>query len=425
MGECGFAERGKKMNDYTYSTMVIITCFIMLVLITMVKTNCNLEEKRQNYLITAFAFIIIGTASEWFVIMLREGYLQKFSGQKIFEIVKAILRLLKFVLLPTAPVIISKALFEDIEIAEKENSKSKIKQKVDSKENKKSLINKLVEFILKVYFAIGGSLIVVGFIIFNKNQPTAFFETMMNDIYITSFIISTIYLFINAFIFEKKFQDRHQIILVEILILVVIGVTIQLTNLETKTSWLTISIALVLLYLYYNLLILSYDKPTQLLNKASFNNYISNHNNENKACIVIIMDVNYFKNINDILGHDVGDEILAIISSLIKKNYQKYGKCYRIGGDEFAVILKENLDESSEIKKEFIKSLEKEREKDDRIPWISYGASRYTPNKKQEKSLEDTRIEADKRMYIEKETYKIDNPNPIIKEKCEQQKAQE
>ena len=73
MGECGFAERGKKMNDYTYSTMVIITCFIMLVLITMVKTNCNLEEKRQNYLITAFAFIIIGTASEWFVIMLREG----------------------------------------------------------------------------------------------------------------------------------------------------------------------------------------------------------------------------------------------------------------------------------------------------------------------------------------------------------------
>ena len=91
----------------------------MLVLITMVKTNCNLEEKRQNYLITAFAFIIIGSASEWFVIMLREGYLQKFSGQKIFEIVKAILRLLKFVLLPTAPVIISKALFEDIEIAEK------------------------------------------------------------------------------------------------------------------------------------------------------------------------------------------------------------------------------------------------------------------------------------------------------------------
>ena len=193
----------------------------MLVLITMVKTNCNLEEKRQNYLITAFAFIIIGTASEWFVIMLREGYLQKFSCQKIFEIVKAILRLLKFVLLPTAPVIISKALFEDIEIAEKENSKSKIKQKVDSKENKKSLINKLVELILKVYFAIGGSLIVVGFIIFNKNQPTAFFETMMNDIYITSFIISTIYLFINAFTFEKKFQDRHQIILVEILILVV------------------------------------------------------------------------------------------------------------------------------------------------------------------------------------------------------------
>ena len=37
--------------------------------------------------------------------------------------------LIKFVLLPTETVIISKALFEDIEIAEKENSKSKIKQK--------------------------------------------------------------------------------------------------------------------------------------------------------------------------------------------------------------------------------------------------------------------------------------------------------
>ena len=62
------------------------------------------------------------------------------------------------------------------------------------------------------------------------------------------------------------------------------------------------------------------------------------------------MDINNFKQINDALGHANGDKVLKIISKLILKSYSKYGYCYRIGGDEFCVVLKPHILEDSDDK---------------------------------------------------------------------------
>jgi len=54
---------------------------------------------------------------------------------------------------------------------------------------------------------------------------------------------------------------------------------------------------------------------------------------------VLVMDLDRFKEVNDSLGHDVGDEVLVQVSARIKKLLRKYDTVARIGGDEFVVIL--------------------------------------------------------------------------------------
>ncbi len=54
---------------------------------------------------------------------------------------------------------------------------------------------------------------------------------------------------------------------------------------------------------------------------------------------VCFIDIDNFKQINDNLGHHIGDEILKIVSKLLESQLSKMDYLARIGGDEFAVIL--------------------------------------------------------------------------------------
>jgi diguanylate cyclase (GGDEF)-like protein len=54
---------------------------------------------------------------------------------------------------------------------------------------------------------------------------------------------------------------------------------------------------------------------------------------------IIMFDIDFFKNINDVYGHDIGDSILIELSKLIKKNIRKTDFLSRYGGEEFIIIL--------------------------------------------------------------------------------------
>lgn len=54
---------------------------------------------------------------------------------------------------------------------------------------------------------------------------------------------------------------------------------------------------------------------------------------------ILILDVDYFKQVNDTYGHDVGDRVLREVSQIILKNVRESDIVVRFGGEEFLVLL--------------------------------------------------------------------------------------
>ncbi len=81
------------------------------------------------------------------------------------------------------------------------------------------------------------------------------------------------------------------------------------------------------------------DALTNIGNRACCDKIFRQYEESNKPVIVLNMDLNHFKAINDNYGHAVGDELLIRFAYLLEQVFGKYGAVGRMGGDEFVVIL--------------------------------------------------------------------------------------
>ncbi len=79
------------------------------------------------------------------------------------------------------------------------------------------------------------------------------------------------------------------------------------------------------------------DALTQVLNRTAFEEALMGPRTGKEA--MMIFDINDFKQVNDRHGHRAGDDLLREAARCIQRAFGPYGSCYRIGGDEFAVIL--------------------------------------------------------------------------------------
>lgn len=222
------------------------------------------------------------------------------------------------------------------------------------------------------------------------------------------YLFFSFYLILDVLKFGIKYQNRKNGEIILIALLMCIGIKTQVDFPETKIFWLVTTIVQILLFNYYNSTIQRNDGLTGLLNQKIYKLYLEN--NKHRKFLLIIFDVNYFKEINDTYGHNFGDEVLKVIGKAIKKTYGKNGYCYRIGGDEFAVIIEKKCD-MEELNAEFISLLEKERFKMKELPHVSYGIGTYKPGEK--KSITEVIEEADAHMYQYKKQFKENNENKM------------
>ncbi len=79
--------------------------------------------------------------------------------------------------------------------------------------------------------------------------------------------------------------------------------------------------------------------PNRLLFVQELDKSIDKASRENTHLAVIFVDLDKFKNINDSLGHDIGDEVLLTVTQLLKKSLGNRGLLARFAGDEFTILI--------------------------------------------------------------------------------------
>lgn len=84
------------------------------------------------------------------------------------------------------------------------------------------------------------------------------------------------------------------------------------------------------------------DGLTGLLNRTGYDRQMERYlaGNQKKPCVVMLMDVDNFKFLNDIYGHSVGDQGLCHLARSLEQAFSKNAIIGRNGGDEFCVLLK-------------------------------------------------------------------------------------
>jgi len=103
------------------------------------------------------------------------------------------------------------------------------------------------------------------------------------------------------------------------------------------------------------------DGMTKLYNRSYFDTLFDNLpfiSNANKwQCAFIMFDIDFFKQYNDTYGHDMGDKTLIAVANVLQKYFNKeYEYVFRLGGEEFGVIL---FDTNMEILEHCLKDINK------------------------------------------------------------------
>ena len=122
---------------------------------------------------------------------------------------------------------------------------------------------------------------------------------------------------------------------------------------------------------------------------------------ETKPSSLLMIDIDYFKQINDTYGHITGDEILKQIVNVCKSQLRKDDMFFRYGGEEFVALLPNtNQDEAIAIAERIRHFVEKEHFKEDiKDITVSIGIDKF---KISDKDFNDMIKRADKALYIAK-----------------------
>ncbi len=145
-----------------------------------------------------------------------------------------------------------------------------------------------------------------------------------------------------------------------------------------------------------------HDKPTGLYNRNFFEEEMERLQSGRFDPVgIVVCDVDGLKLVNDNLGHQAGDELLAAVANVLGRSFRSSDVIARIGGDEFAVLLPQCTLEAVEAACQRLRdNVEAARHGAPPVP-ISVSIGWMVKTKAAE-NMEDIFREADNRMYREK-----------------------
>lgn len=140
------------------------------------------------------------------------------------------------------------------------------------------------------------------------------------------------------------------------------------------------------------------------MRKCDFSTILHRNEKNKHPFVLYYLDLDHFKPVNDTYGHDMGDKLLKEVAGRLLECTRSKDYVFRIGGDEFALIIHANMDEllCEQTKLRILHSLLRPYKIDGKT--LHIGAScGYAIYPDDSDDCGKIRILADQRMYAEKE----------------------
>jgi diguanylate cyclase (GGDEF)-like protein/PAS domain S-box-containing protein len=162
------------------------------------------------------------------------------------------------------------------------------------------------------------------------------------------------------------------------------------------------------------------DELTQLLNRRGFmmiaEQQLKSAARGKRKVILFFADMNGMKEINDKLGHKMGDAALVDTAAVLRKTFREADLLARLGGDEFVALALDALPENKEVietrLQQNFEALNSEPNRPYRVT-VSVGSAMFDPD--ESRSIEALLAEADSLMYARKKNRHLSGQHVAVK----------
>lgn len=353
----------------TYIVSVITTQLALLTLILLVTKNKSLSKTTKTGIIITSLLIIACDLAELFGVLLN-------ATDPSLRPLHIAVKYFEFSLAPFIPIVASTTFYP--------------------------IKSKQLVFIPSVLHIVLETLSLFFGFIFYVDPQNVYHHGAAYWLYYLFVGLGTVFLVCTIARFGTQFQNRNNLSLLTILAFVLAGIAFQATDRTVKIVWLAVAIGMILFYIYYCNMVYQIDVLTKLLNRRS---YESRKATLKRSAIVLFLDINNFKAVNDSYGHKFGDSCLKITAEAIKAAYGKNGLCYRLGGDEFCVIMDRKIStiNVNALHEKFRQELSQKNINGIPMPTVAVGCASFEPGKT---TVANAIAQADEQMYTHKKSAK-------------------
>ena len=239
--------------------------------------------------------------------------------------------------------------------------------------------------------------------------------------YIIMYSLIIVFVIIEFAVYGAKFKKQNRVSLYALLVFVAVGILLQeIFGSEIRTAYVSLAIGLSLMFIHYSefsqleadtrireqMKQIQLDPLTGISNRHAYIEELQKLTAAEELpdnLVVYSIDINGLKKTNDTLGHSAGDELICGAADCITTIFDKYGKTYRTGGDEFIVIANIETTQIYSLVSQLNKLGASWKGKESKSISFSVGAAarKDNPDLKPEKLV----ILADQRMYKAKNEY--------------------
>lgn len=217
-------------------------------------------------------------------------------------------------------------------------------------------------------------------------------------------VVGPVFLMLNRHNVQKKEFSAFIFFPVPLLL----GAVVQTLVYGVELLWIGLALSLLIAYLNVQSVEVSKDCLTGLFNRRRFDRELELAFDQERQLGGVMVDIDAFKKVNDTYGHVMGDHVLRLTADLLRSSVPRAAQVFRHGGDEFAILLAVENQDSLDEAVGTIKARLHQFNADKKLPFaVSLAIGSVMLDHAVHPTLEEFLKTLDQQMYRQKRTVQI------------------